>query len=156
MPMYGYFARLRRDRDGITAVELALMLPVLMLAMVGAIEVGRIFYQAHMIERGLRAGALYAARTNFPLSAADTATMTNLVKTGNAAGILPYTASGWGEPGADLDVVFDNFVVGTDNVPIIRLTANVPFDPLLPGLLNVAGFDTYVMRLTHEQAYIGD
>jgi hypothetical protein len=39
---------------------------------------------------------------------------------------------------------------------VVRLTAAVPYEPLVPGLGVIFGLDNYEINLSHEQAYIGD
>ena len=48
------------------------------------------------------------------------------------------------------------YIVDGIPVPIIKLTADIPFDPLLPGLLEVAGFENFRIQMSHEQAYVGN
>ncbi len=157
MPMFNLSNRFRRDRAGSISIEFALSLPLLLLVMTGVLEIGRVFYQAHMVERGLRSAALYAARNEWPLQPAAQTTVDNLAKTATADGSGGYVASGWADATADLNVdLSGTYVVAGNPVPIIKLTADIPFDPMLPGLLEVAGFANYRIQLTHEQAYVGN
>lgn len=157
MPMFSLLNRFRRDRVGSISIEFALSLPLLLLVMTGVLEVGRVFYQAHMVERGLRSAALYASRNEWPLKPAVQTTVANLAKTATADGSGGYVVSGWADGTADLDVdLTGSYVVAGNPVPIIKLTADIPFDPLLPGLLEVAGFKNYRINMSHEQAYVGN
>ena len=38
---------------------------------------------------------------------------------------------------------------------VIRIAAEVPFEPLVAGLAASFGLDNYTIRLSHEQAYVG-
>jgi Flp pilus assembly protein TadG len=155
--MFSLSNRFRRDRAGSISIEFALSLPLLLLVMTGILEVGRVFYQAHMVERGLRSAALYASRNDWPLKASAQTTVDNLAKTSTADGSGGYVASGWADASANLNVdLSGTYVVAGNPVPIIKLTADIPFDPLLPGLLEVAGFQNYRIQMTHEQAYVGN
>ena len=155
--MFSLFNRVRRDPRGAISIEFAIALPLLLLVMTGVLEVGRVFYQAHMVERGLRAAALYAARNDWPLSQNAQTTVENLAKKANADGTGHYVASGWADGSANLEVDLTNtYVVDGNPIPIIRLTADIPFEPMLPGLLEVVGFETYRIKLRHEQAYVGN
>ncbi len=155
--MFSLLNRFKRDRIGSLSIEFAISLPILLLVMTGVLEVGRVFYQAHMVERGLRSAALYASRNEWPLTPAAQTTVENLAKTATPDGSGGYVASGWADGSANLDVdLTGTYVVAGNPVPIIKLTADIPFDPLLPGLLEVAGFGNFRISMTHEQAYVGN
>ena len=145
--------RLRRDENGIAAVEFALVLPVLLLLGIGMTEMGRVVNQATTVQKALREGALYAARNQFPLTAAVKTTAENLVKKGDPTGAGAYLVPGWSEAGASLLLETPDFDLNGTPLPVVRLTATVPFVPMLPGLLPIPGFN---LVLKHEQAYIGD
>ncbi|MFO1190084.1 MAG: hypothetical protein U1E97_11015 [Alphaproteobacteria bacterium] len=56
----------------------------------------------------------------------------NLVKTGDPAGGAPPLATGWSKVGATLTITdTTSFSMGTTELPVIRISAEVPFDPLL-------------------------
>ena len=155
--MFSLLNSFRRDRLGSLSIEFAFSLPLLVLVMTGILEVGRVFYQAHMVERGLRSAALYASRNEWPLKPSAQTTVENLAKTATPDGSGGYVASGWSDGSANLDVDLTGvYVVAGNPVPIIKLTADIPFDPLLPGLLEVAGFENFRISMTHEQAYVGN
>jgi Flp pilus assembly protein TadG len=88
------FARLRRDESGISAVEFALVLPVMILLAAGLTEMGRVVNQATTVQKSLRAGAIYAVRNQFPLTAAVKTTAENLVKKGDPTGAAGYLVPG--------------------------------------------------------------
>ncbi len=148
------FVRIWRDRAGASAVEFALMLPVFLLVTAGMIDLGRALYQTNTIEKGLRAGALYAARSDYPLTAAQQTAAESVVKKGNPAGTGAYLVDGWGYTGA-LNIFTTTEIVDGTPLPVYHFVAAVPFDPLLPGLLSALNLDQITIRLTHEQAYIG-
>ena len=76
--------RLARDERGTQLVELALVLPLL-LVMFGAVaEFGRLFYTYQTLTKATRAGARYL--TTEPASGASDAEAANLVVYGNTAG----------------------------------------------------------------------
>ena len=54
--------RLGRDRRGATAVEFALILPVLIVALVGLADYGLMVYDSNELENAARAGAQYALK----------------------------------------------------------------------------------------------
>ncbi|MEE9139819.1 MAG: TadE/TadG family type IV pilus assembly protein [Alphaproteobacteria bacterium] len=155
--MCGWFDKLARDRRGTTAVEFAFLLPLLLMVLLTLTELGRGFLQANAVEKGLRAGGLYAARAEYPLPAAASQTVENLVKTGTLDGAGSYLAPGW----ADAAAAFSfppptTFAVDDQDVPVYSLSASVPFEPLFPGVMSMLGLGgTFVIELTHEQAYVG-
>ena len=145
--------RLRRDESGISAVKFALVLPVIVLLGVGLTEMGRVVNQATTVQKSLRAGAIYAARNQFPLTAAVKTTAENLVKKGDPSGSAGYLVPGWSKAGANLTLETPDFDLNGTPLPVVRLTATVPFVPMLPRLLPIPSFN---LVLRHEQAFIGD
>lgn len=161
--------KLWRNRRGNVTVEFACFLPLLMLLLMGGLEIGNAIHQGALIEKNLRAGTLYAARILDPdadgpiLSAAAAATVENLVRTGGQSGRDRPVVPGWADAAASL--VIDStlaHVFSSENatpldvsVPVVRLTASVPYTPLLPGLFATVGLNDIVIRLSHEQAYVG-
>lgn len=95
--------RLFRSTDGSAAAEMALVVPLLALLMFGSVELGNYFYSEHVLVKGVRDGARYAARqafTNYTTcTGSPGATVENntktLVRTGRLSGgsdILPNWA----------------------------------------------------------------
>ncbi len=152
--MFAYFARLRRDAEGMSAVEFALMLPVFLLILVGMTDLGRALYQTNTIEKGLRAGAMYAARGDFPLTSTQLTEAENIVKKGNRAGSGVYLVNGWSDP-SSLNIFTTTEVVDGTALPVYHFVADVPYDPLLPGVVSALQIDQIRLKLTHEQAHIG-
>lgn len=56
------FTALFADRDGSAAVEMALVLPFLLVLMCGAVEAGNYFLSEHAVDKAVRDAARYAAR----------------------------------------------------------------------------------------------
>ena len=158
MPMLSSLIRLTRDGRGNAVVEFALVLPLLLLLFAGISEIGRAYYQANAVEKGLRAGALFAGRNGFPLTAQVRTMVANLVKTGTLDGSGPYLVSGWADVNADLNIddTLTFPVDATTTIPVVRVTATVPLDPLMPGMLALVGLGDVTIQLSHEQAYVGD
>lgn len=158
MPMLSSLIKLTRDARGNAVVEFAIVLPLLLLLLAGMTEIGRAYYQANAVEKGLRAGALFAGRNSFPLTAQVRTMVTNLVKTGTLDGSGAYLVSGWANVDADLNIddTLTFPIDATTTIPVVRLTATIPFDPLMPGMLAFVGLGDVTIELSHEQAYIGD
>lgn len=169
--MFNLSNKLWRNRRGNVTVEFAFFLPFLLLLLVGGLEIGNAIRHGALIEKNLRAGTLYAARILNPdangptLSAEDRATIQILVRTGGQSGLDEPVVPGWADAAASLVIdaslvhVFSDENQGVNpgeiEVPVVRLTAAVPYKPLLPGLLAFVKLDDIVIRLSHEQAYVG-
>ncbi|SCA55722.1 hypothetical protein MTBPR1_120028 [Candidatus Terasakiella magnetica] len=154
MPMFDLLNKIRANEKGDTIVEFAAAVPLMLLLFIGFAELGRAFLQANAIEKGMRAGAVYAARIDNPTEIASKTVIENLVKTGTLDGSGAYLASGWANSSSSLDVAQSYYNLNGDNVPVIRLSASVQFDPILPGLLDVIGMAGFSINLSHEQAYV--
>ncbi|MHA1598561.1 MAG: TadE/TadG family type IV pilus assembly protein [Alphaproteobacteria bacterium] len=153
--MSNRLSEFRADDRGAAVVEFALMTPFLLLLFSGLTEYGRAYFQANAIEKGLRAATLYAARAESPLSAADTTIAENILKTGTIDGSGDYLVGGWGEAGAGYSITTTDFDLDGTAIPVIRMQATVPLDPLVPELLSFVGLGDYTIKLSHEQAYVG-
>ena len=70
MQMFDSLNKFLPAARGSSLIEFGFLLPMFMLLAVGFIEVGRAYFQANAVEKGVRAGALYAARHTFPLTTA--------------------------------------------------------------------------------------
>src|SRR5215217_7313983 len=60
-------AALGHDVRGSAAAEMALVLPLLLALMFGSLELGDYFLSEHVLLKGVRDGAVYAARQDIPL-----------------------------------------------------------------------------------------
>ncbi len=149
-------ARLLRARDGVAAAEFALFVPMFSLLLIGMVEFGNLLMQSNAVEKGLRAGALLAARSDLPISAGDKQRIDNLIMTGNVDGNLPYLVAGWSDGASAIQLTTGSFSSGAVvNLPVIQLSATVPYQPLIPGLMSSFGFDGLTLEASHEQAYLG-
>lgn len=154
--MFGWLNSLRRDRRGAAVVEFALFAPLFLLMLIGVIEFGRLLAQSNAVEKGLRAGAMLAARSDFPLTADQRQRIQNVVMTGNVDATAPLLVDGWAKAGAGLVIETSTFTSGgVIDLPVIRLEATVPYAPLIPGLMSSFGFDNLKIETAHEQARIG-
>jgi len=154
--MCNWLNSLARDRRGVTAIEFAFVVPILLVLFIGLTELGRAHCQAAAVEKSLRAGALFAARNPLPLNSATQTLVQNLVKTGNLQGTQPYVVPGWSDGAASLKIDPLTYTVGGKTLQMVRLTASVPYVPLVPGFSFVWGLNNYTMKFSHEQAFIGD
>lgn len=62
--MFGLFKRFLRERRGALSVELAIGLPLIVMAQAVAFEVGNVLLDQHALEAGVRDAARYLSRAN--------------------------------------------------------------------------------------------
>lgn len=152
----GLLARLHAflaDRCGSVAVEMGLVFPALLVMLGAFAEVGRAYVLSEEIEKGLRAGALYLARTDDPRDAARWDEARNLVRTGTLDGSGPTLAGLAPEAVGDPEVY--GALVGGRPTWVVRFAVEVPYRPMLPGLAKLAGLDGLTIALAHEQPHVG-
>lgn len=166
-------ARLRHCETGAAAAEMALVTPLLLVVLFGAVELGKYFMDEHVVIEAVRDGARFAARQsmlNFASEASGCSTavpaaveqdIKDIVRTGNLAGTdsrLPYwtddstitvesncsaTSGGEDMTGIYAGVNFGGAPVGA---PVVTVSASVPYQSLF-GLYTFDG----PMRLNAEQ-----
>ena len=86
----GRLISLWRDRNGAAAAEMALVAPLLLILMFGSFEVGKFFWDEHLVTKAVRDGARFAARQSFASMpcggpATNEAQIRNVVRYGNPA-----------------------------------------------------------------------
>lgn len=155
MPMRNSLNRLAGDRRGVAAVEFAFVLPLLLILTGGIFDTGRALYQAQTLDKAIRAGAVYAAHLDDPLSVTAKTAITNIVKTGNPQGTGAYLVSGFDKPTSNVDIKELSYDLSGTGLPVIQVSASVPFDPVFPILSGLFDPSTFTISLSHEQAYIG-
>ncbi len=149
----GAFARFLRDRRGNAAVEMGLVLPALLM-MLGAFgEIGRAYVLSEEIEKGLRAGALYLARTENPRDAENWDEAKNLVRTGTLDG-SGKSLAGLSPANVPDPEVYSVLVDGRP-VWMVRFAVRVPYKPMVPGLAQLASANHMTIALAHEQPHVG-
>lgn len=155
-------ARSFSNSRGAAAAEMALVLPLLLTLMFGSVELGNYFRSEHVLLKGVRDGAVYAARqdvqVNFdctsgtPVVPAGVTNKTkSLVRSGELSGgtdRLPL----WDDASTSFTVAVNCtttaggttlkgiYLVNGGNVPVITVSADLPYRSVL-GTLGLAGFD---------------
>ena len=129
-------SRLRRgERDGGQAlVELALVLPLLLLMLVGVIDVGRLVYTTANVTNAARAGAMYGSQTYTSagdgpgmISAAQAEVNTD-VTLSSVTGVRVCRCSG-----ADQEVLCTTICPnGQQLITYAKVTASAAYSPLFP------------------------
>lgn len=161
--------RLLRDRRGASVLEMTVMLPFLVALAFGVIEFGRALQHYHTINKSVRDAARFLARVD--ITCADPpATTCNIVDsndlnraktlalTGYVSGGTPIL-SYWTDPDTVSVTItpFDNSggaYRGKPNMPVIRVTASVPFQDL--GMLAVFGISPITFNTRHDELHIGE
>ena len=166
------FTRLLADTRAAAAAEMALVLPVLLILIFGSVELGNYFMQEHVVQKGVRDAARYAARlpmSEYPGCASVTSTaelqVQRLARTGDPNGTdgrLP----GWASDGmtsvsvaCDTDTsqpYVDNGIYADfpDGVPIVTVSALVPYNTVL-GVIGL-GTSTLTLHSTQQAAVMGE
>ncbi len=148
--------RFLRTRCGSAAIEFALIVPFVLLVMTAVIDYGRALSHRNTVEKGVRAGAMLAARSDDPMTADQLVSVQNMVKTGTIDGSADFLVSGWSEAGATVTITSTNFSgSGVTNLAVIEVAASVPYVALLPGLAGFFGLNDITITVSHEQAHIG-
>jgi Flp pilus assembly protein TadG len=108
-----WLSRFRRDDRGVQLVELAIVLPILLLLFAAVAEFGRYFYEYTTVAKGARVGARYLASKSVMSTQADWKTNAkNLVVYGNTAGTGTPILTGLTTANVDVQ-----YVGGTTGVP---------------------------------------
>ncbi|MGS1016489.1 TadE/TadG family type IV pilus assembly protein [Allosphingosinicella humi] len=142
------------DCSAAAAAEMALVAPLLMILLFGAMELGRYFLDEHVVAKAVRDGARYAARRSFADYAgcavsSDVQDKTrNITRTGQVAtggnARLPY----WTSPATvtvsvacDTSGTYGGIYSGSaTGAPVVSVIAAVPYTPLFNAIgFNVSG-----------------
>lgn len=145
--------RLRREENGAILVEFALVTPLILMIMATVLELGMALHQSNLLEKQVMAGASLAAHATYPLNAATTTRVTNLVRTGTVDGGSDLL-EGWSEAGASLQITTQTYNLDGETVPYVQVSASVPYVAMMPGLLDFLGFNDFSMSTAHEEVFI--
>lgn len=165
-----------RDRSGSAAVEMAMVLPLLLLLAFGSFDMGNYFLDSHVVQKAVRDGARYAARQPMseyagcaPSAAVDTR-IQNVTRTGvpaptdsdEDASRLPWwQATMGGQPTVAVTVACDTS--GTyagiynglnDGAPVVTVSADVPY-PSLFGMFGLMPIGPFAIKAEQEAAVMG-
>ena len=169
--MMGRFNSLARDRSGSAAAEMALSLPLLLVLLFGAFEMGYFFLSEHVVQKSVRDAARFGARlamANYPsctVPSGGTAEqqIRRVARFGNAAGTGTPRLLGWTADNMTMvTITCDNTSsYGTGGIyadfpngaPVVTVTAQVPYDTFF-GLLSL-GTGTLTLNSHSQAAVIG-
>lgn len=142
------------DRRGAAAAEMALVAPMLATLMVGSMELGKFFWDEHILAKAVRDGARFASRQNFAtMPCGGTATnetqIQNVVRFGKPTvtgadrprlhywtnnNTVTVSISCYANAGVDGARIYDGIYSARPNVPIVRVRAAVPYSPVIGSL----------------------
>jgi Flp pilus assembly protein TadG len=137
------FRRCRTDRAGAALVEFALIAPVLISLLGGAVDLGGAIALSVRLENAARTGAQYATRMPSDTTGARTVAQNTLTGvTGAAVAVGPMVctcpAAGSAIGGATVDC---SSSCATGMAQYITVTATAPFTPVFPAS-SLLPFDT--------------
>jgi hypothetical protein len=139
---------LLRSRRGSAAAEMALVLPLLLVILFGAVELGNYFMNEHILVKAVRDGARFAARQNFTnyddcTGSVDDPVLTetrNVVMKGLVAGGFNRIVN-WDATTIDVTMDCQTAAGGEtmsgiykgrpDGAPLVTVSARVPYTPVL-------------------------
>lgn len=162
---------LAADKEGSSATEMAMSLPILLALLFGAVELGYYFMSEHVVQKGVRDAARYAAR--LPMSSYPSCTPTadaelaiqRVARAGdpdgdwNGDGTQDQRIGGW-DADAMTTVTMTCDTSGTytgiykdfpEGVPIITVSAAVPY----PSLFGTVGFPVPSIMLNAQSQTAG-
>lgn len=163
------WVRLNSDRRGATMLELAVVLPVVMMLGMGAIEFGNLIYKDHLLWNGVRDGARYLARlpydsTNTTQIAANDAKAKNIAVTGVTSGGTARVAT-WttGQVTVAYTTVANASTCGTGGVQqcyrgassITMVTVSTSFSYQSLGFMGFIGLGSTTLTASHQERLIG-
>ena len=151
------FLRLLRDRAAAAAAEMAMVMPLLVVLAIGTFELGNYFKDEHILIKGVRDGARFAARQGFAsytgcnATAADVPTALRdntklIVRKGTLSSADPDLLPTWANAttftvqmscstsagGTTLSGIYSGNATGATGVaPMVTVTASLPYRSVL-------------------------
>jgi Flp pilus assembly protein TadG len=143
-----------RDRRGAAAAEMALVTPLLAVIMFGAVELGKYFWDEHLVVKAVRDGARFASRQNFATMpcggpATNEARIKNVVRYALAtvavsdkprlyywtdASTITVQITCYANTGVDDARIYNGIYSARPELPIVKVTASVPYTPIIGAL----------------------
>jgi len=138
---------LRRDEEGVAAVEFALMLPFFVVFLFGSLDTAYLLFQSHRVEQGLELSGSYLSKAQDPQSLSNGAKA--LAVTGQLSGGTPRI-KGWTTSDVSITyrAVSGDFREG-DNARVVVISSAHSYKGF--GFLNsIMGGDLKI-RASHEE-----
>jgi hypothetical protein len=154
---------LRLDRSGTAAAEMALVAPLLAGLMFGSLELGKFFWDEHMVVKAVRDGARYATRQSFASMpcggpAVNLNQIRNVVRYGKPVvtvadkpllfywtnpATITVTIDCYANAGVAGARIYNGVYADRASVPRVTVSAAVPYRPLIGAI----GFNSVGMTL---------
>jgi hypothetical protein len=151
------------DRRGNAAAEMALVTPLIAGLMFGSLELGKYFWDEHMVVKAVRDGARYAARQSFASMpcggpATNESQIKNVVRYGKPVvtvadkpllyywtdpATVTVTINCYANAGVGGSRVYNGVYANQASVPRVTVTASVPYSPLVGAI----GFNSIGLKL---------
>ena len=142
---------------------MALVTPLLLLLMFGSFEMGKFFWDEHLVTKAVRDGARYAARQSFATMpcggpATNEAQIRNVVRYGSPApavadkpllyywtdpATVTITINCYANAGVSGARIYNGIYTARPDVPRVTVSAAVPYTPLI----NTIGFRSISLLL---------
>lgn len=169
--MTGRFASLSRDSSAAAAAEMALVLPLLLILLLGAFEVGNFFLSEHVVQKGVRDAARFASRVPLDeltddgcLLAGDDSRQTEIkevARTGKPDGTGAVRLRDWiDNSGITIELSCDDtgtysgvFSDFPDGAPVVTVSARVDYKPFF-GAFSL-GSNTLTLNASSQAAVFG-
>jgi hypothetical protein len=172
-----YFRRLLDDRTASAGAEMALSLPLMLVLLFGAFDLGNYFMSEHVVQKAVRDAARYAARmpmTNFPACVPTTDAETEIRKVARTGapdgdvdgdGTEDLRLADWtSDAMTTVTVTCDTTVIanGTysgiysefpNGIAVVTVQAEVPYTTLF-GLVGL-GVSALELNATSQAAMVG-
>lgn len=157
--------KFRKNTAGAALVEFSILLPVIFPLFFGMLEYGRLIYQHHIAEKGVKSAARYLARvvddTGCGLSSTAFSTATIQAKTlaiyGEFDGSGTPSISNWTDNDISVDIDCTINTGGTwrgvDDLPLITVSTTFTYSDL--GLLGALGQDAVTVTASHQELFVG-
>lgn len=156
--------RSRRPQAGAAMVELAIVLPLLLMVFFGLAETGRALLLQHSLVRHVESAARYLARSYQGLNADCSEGANWITATTVAAQLAVYGSEEAGDTPLiggmstdDVDVAIDERAVpGAGNACVIRVSAAVVYPSMFGDTIPLLGIPVPTLRAESEERYVGE
>ena len=163
--MIGLVRRLGVDTRAAAAAEMALSVPLLLVLIWGPLELGNYFMNEHMLIKGVRDGAVYAAHqdianyncSNNTIGGTVVADTKNVVRSGQLSGGVDRLRN-WGSATFTMTVTCVTqsaggtalggiYVLNAGQVPVVSIDASLPYASIIGNI----GLSTSTLTVNAKQ-----
>lgn len=150
---------------GAAMVELAIVLPLLLVIFIGLAELGRALLLQHILVRHVETGARYLGRSYQTLNAdcsetpawtAAASAAADLVVYGNEAGSGTALIGGMSAGDVSIPAPTARAVPGYGNACVVQVAANVAYPSLFGATIPLLGLPQPRLQAASEERYVGE